>query len=60
MVATEQGTTAGSAAGVVEMGVLGVVAALKPYGQDGEDGEADYEDDDHDNPLVVSGPPRRR
>lgn len=58
-IAAEQRTAAGSTAGMVEVGIFPVMAALKPDPQDGETGEADDEDDDHDDPLVVIGPPTR-
>lgn len=37
--------------------VLAVVAALEPQAGKDEGGEADDEDNDHDDPLVVTGPP---
>lgn len=54
----ESTTTTGGTRTGVEIGAFSFVTTFQPDAENGENGEADYQDDQHDDPLIVGAPPR--
>lgn len=52
-------STAAAADAMIEIRIFGIVAFLKPCGYRGNDTECDDEDNNHDDPFVVTVPPAR-